>query len=88
MTCDRIARLIRREFRVRYHRDHIGRLMHQLGWSYQKPERRALERDDEAIDRWKRRTWPRVKKTALLQFEWVVRRGISPLLSPHRGRGS
>ena len=62
-TCDRIARLIRREFGVRYHRDHIGRLMHQLGWSYQKPERRALERDDEAIDRWKRRTWPRVKKT-------------------------
>ncbi len=62
-TCDRIARLIRREFRVRYPRDHMGRLMHQLGWSYQKPERRALERDEEAIDRWKRRTWPRVKKT-------------------------
>ena len=45
-TCDRIARVIRREFSVRYHRDHIGRLMHQLGWSYQKPERRALERTD------------------------------------------
>ncbi len=62
-TCNRIARLIRREFRVRYHRDHIGRLMHQLGWSYQKPERRALERNDEVIDRWKRTNWPRVKKT-------------------------
>ena len=62
-TCDRIARLIRREFRVHYHRDHIGRLMHQLGWSYQKPERRALERNDEVIDRWKRTKWPRVKKT-------------------------
>jgi hypothetical protein len=34
-----------------------------LGWSYQKPERRALERDEEAIDRWKRKNWPRVKKT-------------------------
>ena len=62
-TCHRIARLIRREFGVRYHRDHMGRLMHQLGWSYQKPERRALERDEEAIDRWKRKDWPRVKKT-------------------------
>jgi len=62
-TCSRIARLIRREFRVRYHRDHMGRLMRQLGWSYQKPERRALERDEEKIDRWKREHWPRVKKT-------------------------
>ena len=62
-TCARIARLIWREFRVRYHRDHIGRMMHQLGWSYQKPERRALERNEEVIDRWKRKTWPRVKKT-------------------------
>ncbi|MFQ5471404.1 MAG: winged helix-turn-helix domain-containing protein [Dehalococcoidia bacterium] len=62
-TCDRIAKLIRREFGVRYHRDHIGRLMHQLGWSYQKPERRALERDEEKIDRWKRKNWPRVRKT-------------------------
>jgi transposase len=62
-TCERIARLIQREFRVRYHRDHIGRLMHDLGWSYQKPERRAAERDEEAIERWKREQWPRVKKT-------------------------
>ena len=62
-TCNRIARLIRREFRVRYHRNHVARLLRQLGWSYQKPERRALERDDEVIDRWKRKNWPRVKKT-------------------------
>jgi transposase len=62
-TCDRIATLIRKEFRVHYHRDHVGRLMRQLGWSYQKPERRALERNEKAIEHWKRREWPRVKKT-------------------------
>ncbi len=62
-TCDRVAQLIRREFRVRYHRNHVARLLQQLGWSYQKPERRALERDDEGIDRWKRKDWARVKKT-------------------------
>ena len=62
-TCDRIARLIRREFKVRYHRDHIGRLMRGLGWSHQKPERRALERDEAKIERWKQKEWPRVKKT-------------------------
>jgi transposase len=62
-TTARIAELIRREFGVEYHRDHIGRLMHGLGWSVQKPERRALERDEEAIERWKHKDWPRIKKT-------------------------
>jgi transposase len=62
-TTQRIAELIQREFGVRYHRDHIGRLMHSLHWTHQKPEKRAIERDDEAIERWKRKDWPRVKKT-------------------------
>ena len=64
-TCDRIAQLIQREFGVEYHRDHIGRLLHELGWSYQKPERRMLERDERAIERWKRKDWPRIKKKPL-----------------------
>jgi transposase len=62
-TTPRIAALIRKHFGVHYHPDHIGRLMHQLDWSYQKPERRARERDDVAIERWKRERWSRVKKT-------------------------
>ena len=62
-TCDRVRRLIWREFRVRYHRDHVGRLLHQLGLSAQKPQRRALERDEDRIERWKRTRWPQVKKT-------------------------
>ena len=52
-----------RELEVRYHRDHIGRLMHRLGWSPQKPERGALERDEEEMARWKEKAWPRIKKT-------------------------
>jgi transposase len=62
-TTQRIGELIEARFGVRYHRDHVGRLMHSLGWSCQKPERRALERDEEAIGRWKREVWPEVKKT-------------------------
>jgi len=62
-TTARIAELIERHFGVTYHRDHIGRLMASLHWSCQKPARRALERDDEAIARWKQNDWPRVKKT-------------------------
>ena len=62
-TTARIVELITREFGVSYHRDHVGRLMHNLGWTHQKPETRATERDEEAIDRWKREDWRRVKKT-------------------------
>ena len=62
-TTARIAEVIRREFGVDYHRDHVGRLMHSLNWSPQIPETRALQRDEQAIQRWKRKEWPRVKKT-------------------------
>ena len=61
-TTARMAAVIRREFGVVYHRDHVGRLLHQLGWSHQKPERRAAERDEAAIARWTQVSWPRVKK--------------------------
>jgi transposase len=64
-TTARIAELIRRKFGVQYHRDHVGRLMHRLRWSPQKPKRRALERDEKTIRRWKRKDWPRIKKTLL-----------------------
>ena len=61
-TCPRVATLIHREFGVRYHVDHVGRLLRALGWSPQKPERRARERDEPAIRRWLRTEWPRIKK--------------------------
>src|SRR5574341_181090 len=50
-TTARIADVIRRRFRVEYHRDHVGRLMHRLGWSHQKPQKKALERDEAEIRR-------------------------------------
>lgn len=61
-TCPRIAELIDREFRVRYHVDAIPRLMAALGFSCQKPERQAAERDEAAIRRWVAVDWPRIKK--------------------------
>ena len=62
-TCPRVAEVIRREFGVRYHVDHLGRLLRAMGWSPQKPERRARERDEAAIQGWVKQTWRRVKKT-------------------------
>jgi transposase len=62
-TTMRIAKLISNKFGVRYHRDHVGRLLHGLGWSCQKPERRAIQRNEAAIGDWKTHDWPRIKKT-------------------------
>jgi transposase len=62
-TTARIAEIVERSFGVHYHRDHIGRLMASLQWSYQKPDTRAMERNEEAIEAWKRQEWPRIKKT-------------------------
>jgi len=62
-TTLRIAEVIAHRFGVRYHRNHVGKLLHQLHWSPQKPETRALERDEAAIAAWKRDVWPAVKKT-------------------------
>jgi transposase len=66
-TTARIAEVIRKRFRVEYHRDHVGRLMHRLGWSHQKPQKRALERNEGKIRKFLREEWPRVKKTGLFQ---------------------
>lgn len=61
-TCPRVAELIERQFRVRYHVDHVCRLLHGLGWTPQKPTRRALERDERQIQRWIQHDWPAIKK--------------------------
>jgi transposase len=61
-TCPRVAEVVRREFGIRYHVDHIGRVLRKMGWSPQKPERRARERDEAAIQRWVKVEWPRIKK--------------------------
>lgn len=61
-TTERVARLIEKVTGVRYHADHVGRLLSQLGWSCQRPEGKARERDEARIRRWKRVEWPRLKK--------------------------
>jgi transposase len=61
-TCRRVAQVVERTFGVSYHPDHLGRILHDLGFSPQKPQRRARERDEEAIACWRKRDWPRIKK--------------------------
>jgi len=63
-TLKRIASVIRKEFGVEYHPNHLWRVLRGMGWSCQVPERRAIQRDEKAIAHWKRYKWPHIKKRA------------------------
>jgi transposase len=61
---ERIALVIRRLTGVRHHPAHVWALLHhRLGWTVQRPKRRAAERDQAAIDRRVAERWPRIKQT-------------------------
>jgi len=63
-TLERIAAVIQRLTGVRHHPAWMWALLHhRLGWSVQRPVRRAAERDQDAIDRWVKERWPRIKET-------------------------
>lgn len=63
-TLDRIGHVIWDLFHVRYTPSGVWRLLNGMGWSCQKVQRQAIQRNDEAIANWKRYTWPRIKKVA------------------------
>ncbi len=62
-TLPRIAQVIERLTGVEHHPGHVWRVLRGLGWSLQRPARRARERDEAAIAEWKTRRWAQLKKT-------------------------
>jgi transposase len=63
-TLRRIAQVVQRQTGVRYHVGHLWAILHQrMGWSVQRPVRRAQERDEAAIQQWVAVEWPRIKAT-------------------------
>ena len=61
-TLKRVGVLIERQYGVKFGQTQIWRILGGLGFSVQKPERRAIERDEDAVATWKRKTWPGLKK--------------------------
>lgn len=62
-TLERIAAVTRTVTGVRYTNDRsLWLVLHRLGWSAQKPETQAKERNERAIRRWVRDDWPRINK--------------------------
>lgn len=61
-TLPRLARLIRDRCGVAYHPGHVWHLLDRLGFSCQRPSRRAIERNETEIAHWRRHRWPALKK--------------------------
>ncbi len=65
-TLKRIGELIGSHFGVAYEQSGVWRLLRAMGWSCQKPERRARGRDDEAVVRWRPKRFSRTLGEAIL----------------------
>ena len=62
-TSRRVVEVVRKEFGIKYHRNHVPRLLHALGYRPRKPEREASQKDPVKKDKWLRTTWTALKKT-------------------------
>jgi transposase len=67
-----VTKVIEEEFGVRYHPGHVARLLKELGWTPQVPITRAIQRDEEAIRRWREHDWPQLKRVATRQGRTLV----------------
>jgi transposase len=71
-TCARVALVIQEELGVRYHKSHVGKLLARLRWTPQVPIRRAIQRDEQAIQRWRDQAWPAILKKARKERRTLV----------------
>src|SRR5262249_2539264 len=68
----RIAKVIQQTMGIKYHPNHIPRLLKKINWTRQKPRRRASQRDEVAIRRWCNVEWPKLYKKAVERGQTVV----------------
>ncbi|MDG7049175.1 MAG: transposase [Nitrososphaerota archaeon] len=61
-TTERVSRVIYEKFGVKYHPDHVRRILHSLGLSWKRVESVAREMDEGAIRKWTSDTLPHIKK--------------------------
>lgn len=61
-TLPMVTLLIQEKFEISYHRDHVGKILHQIGLSAQRPQVRGVKRDDAAVANWVEEVYPALKK--------------------------
>src|SRR5271169_1220613 len=63
-TCARIAKVLRWELGVSFHKDHVSRILKAMGWTPQIPITRAVQRNEDDIERWRTEIWPKLRSRA------------------------
>ena len=71
-TLRRVGRLVRELTGKKTSPSEVWRLLRRMGWSPQKPERRARERDEDKIAKWKREDWPRLCEKAREEERTII----------------
>jgi transposase len=71
-TCPRVVQVLAREFGVTYHRDHVSRILKELGWTPQIPITRAIQRDEAVIAHWRAEVWPELRRRAAIERRTLV----------------
>ena len=61
-TLQRIAEVIEKHFEIAYDPSSVWHILRRMGWSCQKPEKKAREQNPEAVAQWRQTDWPRIKK--------------------------
>ena len=71
-TCPRVVDVLAQEFGVTYHRDHVSRILKELGWTPQIPITRAIQRDEAVIAQWRIQVWPDLRRRATVERRTLV----------------
>lgn len=71
-TCLRVAAVLAQEFGVWYSKSQVSRLLKELGWTPQVPLKRAIQRDEVAIELWQKQTWPQLLRQAQQERRTLV----------------
>ena len=72
-TAQRVTRLLRERFGISYHPEHVRKILkRRLGWTSQKPKRKARERNDKEVERWVADELPRILREAWTRQAHVV----------------
>lgn len=71
-TCARIAKVLRWEFGVGFHKDHVSRMLKAMGWTPQIPITRAIQRNEAEIERWRTEVWPKLCRRARKERRTLV----------------
>jgi len=71
-TCVRVAEVLKEEFGVCYSKSQVSRILKDLGWTPQVPITRALQRDEDAIVRWREESWPVLRERARREHRTLI----------------